>query len=63
MPEFEKQYELFLLTTEKCDNLRWLADSRLDLPRTTDRVLIETVIVDNGERRVLKQEEQYAKLV
>lgn len=63
MPEFEKQYDRFLLTTEKCNNLRWLADPRLHLPRATDRVLVETVIVENGERRVVKQEEQNAKLV
>lgn len=63
MPGFEKQYDRFLLTTEKCDNLRRLADPRQHLPYSTDRVLVETVIVENGERRVVKQEERNAKLV
>jgi len=61
--EIEKQYDRFQITAEKCDNLRRLADLRLHLPRATDRVVVETVIVENGERRIVKQEEQGAKLV
>jgi len=63
MSEFAKKYDQFRLTTEQCENLRRLADPRLHLPRTVDRVIVETVIVEDGERRVIKQEEQGAKLV
>jgi hypothetical protein len=63
MSEFEKQYNQFQLTAEQCDNLRRLADPRLYLPRTANRVIVETVIIENGERRVIKKEEQGAELV
>jgi hypothetical protein len=63
MSEFEKLYDQFQITAEKCNNLRWFAEPRLYLPRVTDRVIVETVIVENGERRIIKKEEQGAKLV
>jgi hypothetical protein len=63
MSEFEKLYEQFQISAEKFDNLQRLADPRQHLPRVTDRVIVETVIVENGERRVIKKDEQDAKLV
>lgn len=63
MSELAKQYDQFRLTTEQCENLRRLADPRLHLPRMADRVIVETVIIEDGERRVIKKEEQSAKLV
>lgn len=63
MSEFEKLYEQFQITDEKRDNLRQLADPRQYLPHVADRVIVETVIVENGERRVIKKDEQDAKLV
>ncbi len=63
MPDFEKRYDQFQLTVEKCDNLRRLTDSPLHILRATDRVVVETIVVENGERRVVKTEEQCAKLV
>ena len=63
MSNFEKQYGEFRLSTEQCESLRRLADPRLHLPRTEDRVIVESVIVEDGERRVIKKEEQCAKLV
>lgn len=63
MSMFEKLYDQFQITAEKYDNLRLLSDQRLYLPRVTNRVIVETVIVENGERRVIKKEEQGAKLV
>lgn len=63
MSEFEKLYNQFQITAEKRDNLRWLAEPRPYLRRVTDRVIVETVIIENGERRVIKKEEQGAKLV
>jgi len=61
--EFENKYGQFQLTPEKCDSLRWLADPRSHLPHPRDRVIVETVIVEHGERRTVKREEQDAKLV
>lgn len=63
MIEFEALYDQFQITAEKCDNLRWLADPKLHFSNTTDRVVVETIIVENGERRILRKEEQSAKLV
>ena len=63
MTNFAKQYDQFRLTTEQCETLRRLADPRLHLPRIADLVIVETVIVEDGERRIIKKEEQSAKLV
>jgi len=63
MSEFGKQYDQFHITAENCDDLRRLACLTLHLPRAMDRVVVETVIVENGERRIVKKEEQRAKLV
>ena len=63
MSDFQKQYDEFRLSTEQCESLRRLADPKLYLPPTEDRVIVETVIVEDGERRVIKKEEQCAKLV
>lgn len=63
MSEFGKQYDQFLIRAENCDDLRRLACFTLHLPRATDCVVVETVIVENGERRIVKKEEQHAKLV
>ena len=63
MSELAKQYDQFGLTTEQCEDLRRLADPQLYLPRTAERLIVETIIVEDGERRVIKKEEQNAKLV
>jgi len=63
MSEFEKLYEQFQITAEYGEELRKLSDSRPFLPRVIDRVIVETVIVENGERRVIKKDEKDAKLV
>ena len=63
MPKFETLYDQFQITAEKCDNLRWLADPKLHFSSATNRVVVETVIVENGERRIVNKEEQDAKLV
>lgn len=63
MSEFAKQYAQFRLTTEQCENLRRFAEPGLYLTRMADCVIIETVIIENGERRVIKKEELSVKLV
>lgn len=63
MSEFEKQYDEFRLSTEQCENLRRLADLGSYLQKAEDRVIVETVIVEDGQRRVIKKEEQCAELV
>jgi hypothetical protein len=63
MSEFEKLYDQFQITTENCSSLRRLAEPALHLLRPAERVVVETVIVENGQRRIVKKEEQGAKLV
>ena len=63
MCDFERLYERFEISSEKGDSLRRLAESPLHRPRPTARVVVETVIVENGERRIVETEEQNAKLV
>ncbi|WP_137936570.1 hypothetical protein [Chitinivorax sp. B] len=63
MSEFEKLYDRFQITAENCDNLRHLVEPALHLRRPAKRVVVETVVVENGERRIVKKEEQDAKLV
>lgn len=63
MPNFEQRYDRFQISPEKGGSLRLLAEPPLHLPPSTDRVIVETVIVENGERRIVSKEEQGAKLV
>lgn len=63
MPNFEQLYDQFQISDTTGDSLRRLANPPLQLLRPTDRVIVETVIVENGERRIVGKEEQDAKLV
>jgi len=63
MSDFEKRYERFKITAKEGDSLRGLAEPALHLRRSPDRVIIETVVVEDGERRVVKTEVQSAQLV
>jgi hypothetical protein len=63
MSKFDAQYAQFQLTPEKCENLKYLADPSQYLLRAADRVIVETVVVEHGERRVIKKEEKGAELV
>lgn len=63
MSDFETLFDRFQITAEKGGSLRRLAEPPLHLHRPTDRVIVETVIVENGERRIVRKEEQGAKLV
>jgi hypothetical protein len=63
MSDFEKLYGRFKITAKECDTLRRLAEPALHLRRPLDRVIVETVVVEDGERRVVKTEVQSAELV
>ncbi len=63
MHDFDQLNDRFQITVTTGDSLRRLAEPPLDLPRLTDSVIVETVIVENGERRIVGKEEQGAKLV
>ena len=60
---YEKLYEQFHLTPDQCIGLRSLAEFPYRVPPKFDRFIVETVIIEGGERRVMKKEEQGAKLV
>jgi hypothetical protein len=59
MSNFEKLYDCFQITSEG-DNLRRLAEPAIHLRRSQERVIVETIIVEHGERRVVKTEAQGA---
>ena len=63
MPDFDQLYDRFQISATTGASLLRLAESSPHLPRLTDRVIVETVIVENGESRILGKEEQGAKLV
>ena len=63
MLTYEKLYEQFDLTPDQCEGLRRLAELPFRALPKLDRFIVETVIVEGGERRVVKKEEQGAQLV
>ena len=63
MPDFDKLYDCFKITAKEGDSLRRLAEPALHLRRSPDRVIVETVVVEDGERRIVKTEVQTAQLV
>jgi hypothetical protein len=63
MSEFEKQFEAFNLSTERADQLRGLAVSDFLFPKRAGSVVVETVLIKDGDRRVIKSETLSAKLV
>lgn len=63
MANYEKLYDQFQLTTEQRESLLHLASPPLHIPPKMDRLIVETVIVEGGERRIIKKEELGAKLV
>ena len=63
MSDFYTLYDCFKITAQEGDSLRRLAEPALHLRRSPARVIVETVVVDDGERRVVKTEVQSAQLV
>jgi hypothetical protein len=63
MPDIEGKYELFQLNNELREHLRQLSDSHFPFSTSRNRIVVETVVVENGERTIVRKEEQDAKLV
>lgn len=63
MSEFEKQFEAFNLSTEKVEQLRGLAVADFSFPKRAEKVVVETVLIEDGDRKVIKSEALGAKLV
>lgn len=63
MSEFEKLYDRFKITADNCDNLRRLGELAPNFRRHSEHFVIKTVIVENGERRIINKERYNAKLV
>lgn len=63
MAEYEMRYAQFGLAPEQRESLRRLGEPPLHIPPRLERLIVETIIVEGGERRVVKEEEQDAKLV
>jgi len=63
MSESEQKYELFNLTDDLVKHLRQLADPHFPLSNLSGRVVVDTVIVKDGVRKLINTEERGAKLV
>lgn len=60
MTEIAKKFELFQLNDELKDHLTRLSSSHFPLQAEAKNVLIETVILDQEGKKVVKQETQRA---
>lgn len=63
MTNFEAQFERFHISPEQLEHLRELTRKPPDHLGATNHVVVETVLVEGGERRVLRKENCDAKLV
>jgi hypothetical protein len=63
MSKFEKQFEAFNLSTEKAEQLKGLAVADFLFPKRAETVVVETVLIEDGDRKVIKSEALGAKLV
>ncbi|MFH1079590.1 MAG: hypothetical protein V1766_04930 [Pseudomonadota bacterium] len=60
MEDIYEKYKLFQLGEELRQHLLRLSDSKFPLQQPQTRVVVETLIMENGERRVISKEEQDA---
>lgn len=63
MSDFEKMFEAFNISTELADKLKEVATVDFSLTKRTARVSVETILIKNGDRKVVKSEVLSAKLV
>lgn len=63
MPEFEKQFEAFLLSPQKTDEFAALGRYEFSFCPPPAQLVVETVLVENGDRKVVRSEALGAKLV
>lgn len=60
MDEIEKQYECFWLNVDLRDHLLQLASDHFPLCQPQRRLVVETLVISNGERTVVDTEERDA---
>lgn len=63
MPDFEKQFDAFNLSEEKAKELKRLERMPYLFSIPSNSFVIETVLIENGKRLVIKTEAQNAELV
>ncbi len=63
MSEFERRFEAFNLSAEKAAQLKALAVVDFSFPRRAETLVLETVLIEEGERKVIKSEALGAQLV
>lgn len=63
MSEFETHYGAFNLTEKLAEQLKALSTPTCSQVETSRRVVVETVVVQEGNRLVINQEITHAKLV
>jgi hypothetical protein len=63
MPDFEKQFDAFNLSEEKANELKRLERMPFLFSIPSSSFVIETVLIENGKRLVIKTETQNAELV
>lgn len=63
MSGFERQFEAFNLSAEKAEQLKGLAITDFAFAKRAETVVVETVLIEDGDRKVIKSETLGAKLV
>jgi len=63
MSDFNEKFEAFNLTDESAQQLRSLAKPSSYFVEQAERIIVETVVVEDGNRRVINVEAACAKLV
>ena len=63
MPDFEKQFDAFNLSKEKCEEFKKLACVPFAFSKPANTFVIETVLIEGGKRLVKKTETKNAELV
>lgn len=60
MEDIQKKYECFRLNTDLRDHLWQLAGDHFPLGQPRRRIVVETIVISNGERTIVSTEEQNA---
>lgn len=60
MHDLDEKYKLFQLDEGLQEHLVSLSDYQFPLHQTSKRIVVETLVVENGERRILHREERDA---
>ena len=60
MEDFQKKYECFQITSGLRDHLLLLSSDRFPLGQPRRCLVVETLVITNGERTVMNREEQDA---